>query len=162
MRHERPVQPRHLSRLTRRRFQFLGALIASALIPFIGRIAVLPETFWLPSSINALIGNAIAVAIAFWLRLSIEPYPGIRSTYVIFPAALIGHGLVVVALLLTRLPTPASASARASRCTCCGTTSSGSTPSGKSGGGSAWCRSAEPRRWRRSTESIGRSWRGPS
>ena len=38
------------------------------------------------------------------MRLSIETYPGIRRSYVIFPAALTGHGLVVVYFVLTRVP----------------------------------------------------------
>jgi lipopolysaccharide/colanic/teichoic acid biosynthesis glycosyltransferase len=104
MRHEQPVQPRHVTRLTRRRFQFAGALIVAALLPYAARAVLLPDTFYLPASFNALLGNAIAIAFAFWLRLSIEPYPGIRSSYVIFPAALTAHGLVVAVLLLTRLP----------------------------------------------------------
>jgi lipopolysaccharide/colanic/teichoic acid biosynthesis glycosyltransferase len=42
--------------------------------------------------------------IAFWMRLSIETYPGIRRSYVIFPAALTGHGLVLTWFALTRFP----------------------------------------------------------
>jgi lipopolysaccharide/colanic/teichoic acid biosynthesis glycosyltransferase len=38
------------------------------------------------------------------MRLSIETYPGIRRSYVIFPAALTGHGLTVVYFVLTRFP----------------------------------------------------------
>ena len=48
--------------------------------------------------------DSLAIAIAFWMRLSIETYPGIRSAYVILPTALTGHGVIVVAFLLTRLP----------------------------------------------------------
>jgi len=46
----------------------------------------------------------IAIVIAFWMRLSIETYPGIRRSYVIFPAALTGHGLVLTWFALTRYP----------------------------------------------------------
>ena len=53
---------------------------------------------------NALVANAIAIIIAFWMRLSVETYPGIRRSYVILPAALTGHGIVVVWFLLTRFP----------------------------------------------------------
>ena len=42
--------------------------------------------------------------IAFWTRLSIETYPGIRRSSVILPAALTGHGIAVVWFLLTRFP----------------------------------------------------------
>ncbi|HET9459620.1 MAG TPA: sugar transferase, partial [Sphingomicrobium sp.] len=44
------------------------------------------------------------IVIAFWLRLSVETYPGIRRSYVILPSALTGHGIVVVWFLLTRFP----------------------------------------------------------
>ena len=57
-----------------------------------------------PAALNALFGNAVAVAIAFWMRLSIETYPGIRRSYVIFPSALTGHGLILVWFVLTRFP----------------------------------------------------------
>ena len=53
---------------------------------------------------NALIGNGIAVLLAFWMRLSIETYPGIRASYVILPTAAAAHAVIVVTLLLTRLP----------------------------------------------------------
>jgi hypothetical protein len=104
MRHEPPAKILHRSLLARRRFQFAGALVIGALIPFALRGTVLGGRFGDPATINALLGNALAVAIAFWMRLSIETYPGIRSSYVIFPAALTGHGVIVVALLLSRLP----------------------------------------------------------
>jgi lipopolysaccharide/colanic/teichoic acid biosynthesis glycosyltransferase len=42
--------------------------------------------------------------IAFWTRLSIETYPGIRRSSVILPAALTGHGIAVVWFVLTRFP----------------------------------------------------------
>ena len=38
------------------------------------------------------------------MRLSIETYPGIRRSSVILPAALTGHGVVVVWFVLTRFP----------------------------------------------------------
>lgn len=103
MRHE-PRTRLKRSLLTRRRFQFAGALVVSALAMFLLRGTILPGLFAEPASVNALIGNAAAVTIAFWMRLSIETYPGIRSTYVIFPAALSAHGIVVATFLLTRLP----------------------------------------------------------
>jgi lipopolysaccharide/colanic/teichoic acid biosynthesis glycosyltransferase len=104
MRHEPPGKVTSRSLLTRRRFQFAGALAIGALLPFALRGTILEGLFGEPASINALFGNSLAIAIAFWMRLSIETYPGIRSSYVIFPAALTGHGLAIVALLLTRLP----------------------------------------------------------
>ncbi len=104
MRHEPPAKLKKRSLFTRRRFQFAGALVIGALIPFLARGTVLPGLFAEPAGANAMIGNSLAIALAFWMRLSIETYPGIRSSYVIFPAALTGHGVVIVAFLLTRLP----------------------------------------------------------
>src|SRR5918998_3652538 len=104
MRHEPPGKLMKRSLLTRRRFQFAGALVIGALLPFALRGTLLAGLFGEPASVNALFGNSLAITIAFWMRLSIETYPGIRSSYVIFPAALTGHGLAILALLLTRLP----------------------------------------------------------
>ena len=104
MRHEPPVKVVSQSLLTRRRFQFAGALVIGALFPFALRGTLLAGLFGEPASANALFGNCLAITIAFWMRLSIETYPGIRSSYVIFPTALTGHGVMIVALLLSRLP----------------------------------------------------------
>jgi lipopolysaccharide/colanic/teichoic acid biosynthesis glycosyltransferase len=56
------------------------------------------------TGINSLTGNIVAVIIVFWTRLSIEPYPGIRRSYVILPSVFTGHGVIMLWLLLTRLP----------------------------------------------------------
>ena len=104
MRHERAPRVRRGSLLTRKRFQFAGALILGALLPWAARGPLLPGELSEPAALNALFGNAIAVAIAFWMRLSIETYPGIRRSYVIFPSALTGHGLILVWFVLTRFP----------------------------------------------------------
>jgi lipopolysaccharide/colanic/teichoic acid biosynthesis glycosyltransferase len=90
--------------LIRKRFQFAGALLIAGLVPWIVRGWLLPGDFFEAATANTLIGNAIAVAIAFWMRLSIETYPGIRRSSVILPAALTGHGVVVVWFVLTRFP----------------------------------------------------------
>jgi lipopolysaccharide/colanic/teichoic acid biosynthesis glycosyltransferase len=92
------------SYLIRRRFQFAGALLIGALPTWIARGPLLPGTMLEAASLNTLVGNAIAVMIAFWTRLSIETYPGIRRSSVILPAALSGHGVVVVWFVLTRFP----------------------------------------------------------
>ena len=104
MRHEPPPKLSQRSIFTRRRFQFAGALVVGAFLPVVLRGTVLPGLPGEAATVNALLGNLVAITIAFWMRLSIETYPGIRSTYVIFPAALTGHGIVVAAFLLTRLP----------------------------------------------------------
>src|SRR4029079_1383877 len=64
----------------------------------------LPGEVFEPASLNSFAGNIVALVIAFWTRLSIETYPGIRRSSVILPAALTGHGVSVVWFLLTRFP----------------------------------------------------------
>jgi lipopolysaccharide/colanic/teichoic acid biosynthesis glycosyltransferase len=103
MRHD-PVRAAAPSLLVRRRFQFAGALVVGALLPWFARGPLLPGTMLEAASLNTLVGNAVAVMIAFWTRLSIETYPGIRRSSVILPAALTGHGVAVVWFVLTRFP----------------------------------------------------------
>jgi lipopolysaccharide/colanic/teichoic acid biosynthesis glycosyltransferase len=73
-------------------------------LPFGFRILMFGSHAFSATSVNALSGNAVAVAIAFWMRLSIETFPGIRRSYVILPSTLTGHGVVVVWFLVTRFP----------------------------------------------------------
>jgi lipopolysaccharide/colanic/teichoic acid biosynthesis glycosyltransferase len=103
MRHE-PVRQARVSILTRKRFQLAGAMLIGALLPWALRGPVLPGELFEAASVNGLIGNAVAIVIGFWMRLSIESYPGIRRSAVILPSALTGHGVVVVWFLLTRFP----------------------------------------------------------
>jgi lipopolysaccharide/colanic/teichoic acid biosynthesis glycosyltransferase len=103
MRHDRVSKVRRVSILMRKRFQFAGALIIGALLPWAAR-AFLPGELFEAATLNGLFGNAMAIAIAFWMRLSIETYPGIRRSAVILPAALTGHGIIVVWFVLTRFP----------------------------------------------------------
>ena len=91
------------SLLTRRRFQLAGSLVFGALVPWVLRI-ILPGDLLEDASINGLIGNSLAITIAFWMRLSIETYPGIRRSAVILPSALTGHGLIILWFVLTRFP----------------------------------------------------------
>ena len=90
--------------IARQRFNLLGALVAVALLPFLLRAVILPRDAFYAASINALIGNSLAVLIAFWVRLSIETYPGNRSTHVILPSIVLAHAVIVTGLLMTRLP----------------------------------------------------------
>jgi lipopolysaccharide/colanic/teichoic acid biosynthesis glycosyltransferase len=103
VRHDQVRQTRS-SLLIRRRFQFAGALLIGSLLPWVSRGPLLPGTMFEAASLNTLIGNAVAVILAFWTRLSIETYPGIRRSSVILPAALTGHGVSVVWFVLTRFP----------------------------------------------------------
>ena len=104
MRHDRVPRARQTSILTRKRFQFAGALLIGALLPWALRGPFLPGSMVEPASMNTLAANVIAVIIAFWMRLSIETYPGIRRSYVIFPSALTGHGITVIWFVMTRFP----------------------------------------------------------
>lgn len=102
---DQPLRRReHRSLLTRKRFQFAGALVLGALLPWSLRGPILPGSLSEVAAVNALAGNFVAVVVAFWTRLSIETYPGIRRSYVILPSALTGHGVAVAWFLLTRFP----------------------------------------------------------
>ena len=105
LRHE-PLSRQGVRRsiLTRRRFQIAGALFLSALLPYLARVISIEGAAADPPVVNAVIGNVAAVLVAYWVRLSITTYPGIRSTYVILPGALCGYGLIVAFFLLSRLP----------------------------------------------------------
>jgi lipopolysaccharide/colanic/teichoic acid biosynthesis glycosyltransferase len=73
-------------------------------VPWLLRSLILPGELLEPSSINTLIANVVAVIVAFWMRLSIESYPGIRKAYLILLSASTAHGCVVLWFLLTRFP----------------------------------------------------------
>jgi lipopolysaccharide/colanic/teichoic acid biosynthesis glycosyltransferase len=103
-RQERSRRGGQRSLFTRKRVQFAGALLLGALLPWALRGTLLPGKLTEAASLNALSGNVVAISVAFWMRLSIEVYPGIRRSYVIFPAALTGHGLVLVWFVMTRFP----------------------------------------------------------
>ena len=100
----KPVVGRERSILTRRRFQYAVALLIGAVVPWSLRGSILPGTLLEAASLNGLSGNAIAITIAMWMRLSIETYPGIRRAYVILPSATTGHGMVLVWFVATRFP----------------------------------------------------------
>ena len=87
MRHDK-VKRGERSLVARKRFQFATAMIVGALLPWSLRGPVLPGSLSEAASTNALLANAISIVIAFWTRLSVETYPGIRRSYVILPAAL--------------------------------------------------------------------------
>lgn len=95
----RPIRELLLSR----RFQLYGGLLVAAVLPFVIQLYTPP---WgaAPEKSYALGANVFAVVIAFWMRCSIEDYPGIQRSYVIVPTVLAGHGVAFAALLITRLP----------------------------------------------------------
>lgn len=90
--------------VTRQRFNLLGALVATAMLPFLLRAIILPQDTFYASSLNALMFNALAVLIAFWTRFSIEIYPGNRSTHIILPSIVVAHATIMIILLMARLP----------------------------------------------------------
>ena len=92
MRHDRLPAVRGGSLLARKRVQLAGTLCIVALLPWLMR-APLPGKMFEPASINTLAANGWAVLIAFWMRLSIEVYPGIRRSSVILPITLTSHAI---------------------------------------------------------------------
>ena len=54
------------SLLTRKRFQFAGALVIGALLPWLARGPLLPGELFEAASLNALFANSLAIIIAFW------------------------------------------------------------------------------------------------
>jgi lipopolysaccharide/colanic/teichoic acid biosynthesis glycosyltransferase len=89
----------------RRRFQLVGAILFAALLPYVLRYFSRADfsLMALPGS-NALGGNLAAVVIAFWMRLSVETYPGVQRSYILLPTALVAHGLVVTFFFVTQIP----------------------------------------------------------
>jgi lipopolysaccharide/colanic/teichoic acid biosynthesis glycosyltransferase len=89
----------------RRRFEFLGALVFAALLPWAGMRLLIADTSFDPNTFhNSLIANALAVCIALWIRISVSTYPGIRSGQLIVPAVVAAHAAMVTLVLLSRLP----------------------------------------------------------
>jgi len=89
----------------RRRFEFLGALVIAALLPWAGlRWLITDPTFDVNAYHNSLIANALAIFMALWIRVSVSTYPGIRGGQLILPAILASHATMVTLLLLSRLP----------------------------------------------------------
>jgi lipopolysaccharide/colanic/teichoic acid biosynthesis glycosyltransferase len=104
MQHKQVAARANRTLLSRKRIQYLGALLIGALIPWALRGTVLPGKLMEAASINALVGNAAAISIAFWVRLSVETYPGIRRSYLILPTALASHATILTWFVFTRFP----------------------------------------------------------
>ena len=89
----------------RRRFEFLGALLVAAILPWAGlRWLITDPTFDINAYHNSLIANALAIFMALWIRISVSTYPGIRGGQLILPAIIASHAAVITLLLLSRLP----------------------------------------------------------
>jgi lipopolysaccharide/colanic/teichoic acid biosynthesis glycosyltransferase len=89
--------------LARRRLQLASALILAAVIPLALRGTLLPGRLTEGAAIHTFVANIAAVLFAFWMRLSIESYPGIRRAYLILLSACVAHGCALISFLLTRL-----------------------------------------------------------
>jgi lipopolysaccharide/colanic/teichoic acid biosynthesis glycosyltransferase len=101
-----PLASRQRSSLfLRRQFQLAGAIVFGAILPYVVRyfLKIDFNVLALLGS-NALLGNVAAVLIAFWMRLSIETYPGIQRSHTLLPTTLVAHGLVLTFFVLTMLP----------------------------------------------------------
>lgn len=92
------------SLLARRRVQLASTATLGAFVPWMSRGFLLPGRMFEPASVNTFIANVFAVVLAFWIRLSIESYPGIRRAYLILLSASIAHGLALTWFMMTRQP----------------------------------------------------------
>ena len=90
--------------LTRQRFAAAGAMLLVPFVPLELRALLRPGLPIEPSVIGALVANIVAVLIAFWMRLSIQTFPGTRSGAVILPSISAAHAIVIAGLLLARIP----------------------------------------------------------
>jgi lipopolysaccharide/colanic/teichoic acid biosynthesis glycosyltransferase len=104
MLHSLPVRaPTRRSLLSRRRFQLIGALIIAALVPYLLRPLFYGVAGGAQNSVNSLVGNLAAVVMALWIRQSVEPFPGVRSSATNLPAAAASHGVVLAVILFVRV-----------------------------------------------------------
>ena len=89
----------------RRRFEFLGALVVAALLPWAGlRWLIDDPSFSIYAYHNSLIANGLAIFMALWIRISVSTYPGIRGGQLILPAIFASHATMLTLLMLSRLP----------------------------------------------------------
>ncbi len=103
-----PVPPKPANRLRfvlRRRFEFAGALVLAAALPWAGSRWFIADTSFDPAVFhNSLIANVLAICLALWIRISVSTYPGLRAGQVILPAVFVAHAAIIMLLLLSRLP----------------------------------------------------------
>jgi lipopolysaccharide/colanic/teichoic acid biosynthesis glycosyltransferase len=101
-----PPKPRNKQAfILRRRFEFLGALLIAAILPWAFlRWWITDVTFDVHAYHNSMFANVLAICMALWIRITISTYPGIRGGQLILPAIVASHATVVTLLLLSRLP----------------------------------------------------------
>jgi lipopolysaccharide/colanic/teichoic acid biosynthesis glycosyltransferase len=73
-------------------------------VPWLSRGTLLPGRLGEAASLNSLIANSAAIFLAFWMRLSIETYPGVTRAYVLLLSASTAHILALIWFLLARTP----------------------------------------------------------
>ncbi|MCY7280616.1 MAG: sugar transferase [Sphingomonas bacterium] len=89
----------------RRRFEFAGALLLAAVVPWVGsRWLISDTTFDAAVFHNSLIANVLAICIALWIRISVSTYPGLRAGQIILPAVFVAHSTMLILLVLARIP----------------------------------------------------------
>ena len=89
----------------RRRFEFAGALLLAALIPWAGSRWLISDATFDPAVFhNALVANVLAICLALWIRISVSTYPGIRAGQVVIPAVFVAHATMLALLVLSRVP----------------------------------------------------------
>jgi len=89
----------------RRRFEFAGALLVAAVLPWAGSRWLISDTSFDPAVFhNSLIANVLAICIALWIRISVSTYPGLRAGQIILPAVFVAHSTMLILLVLSRIP----------------------------------------------------------
>ena len=94
-----------LAFVLRRRFEFGGALLFAAFVPWAGSRWLISDTSFDPAVFhNSLIANVLAICIALWIRISVSTYPGIRAGQLVLPAVFVAHAAMLILLVLSRVP----------------------------------------------------------
>jgi lipopolysaccharide/colanic/teichoic acid biosynthesis glycosyltransferase len=89
----------------RRRFEFVGALVLAALVPWAGSRWLISDTTFSPAVFHStLVANVLAICLALWIRISVSTYPGIRAGQVVLPAVFVAHATMLTLLVLARVP----------------------------------------------------------
>jgi len=89
----------------RRRFEFAGALLLAAVLPWAGSRWLIGDTSFDAAVFhNSLIANVLAICIALWIRISVSTYPGLRAGQIILPAVFVAHSTMLILLVLARIP----------------------------------------------------------
>ena len=90
--------------VTRQRFALFGAMVIGVLLPFLLRQLLWPDPAYIETSRVSLAANLMAVAMATWIRISVQPFPGTRAGALIAPSIIVAHGTMLAMLVMTRLP----------------------------------------------------------